>query len=321
MQISKELRSNNSGGLLLPMKSIKMLKDFTRSKIAILRLLKSCLDEYRYFGKLRQKKYEDMDEDYLYAEMMTAAHILEKNIYVFEYPHFQRLEVLTKILNSWDAKFDKENRGYMWAKEILERNKAMVNEKLSYPSNPNLLSNTSTNFWEIIKSRRSVRKWKKKEVPQTLIERIIEAGRWAPSSCNRQTIKCLVIRNENDREYLGKIIIGGEGFLHNSPVHILILEDIRSYHLPFQRHMPYIDAGVAIENMLLVTHAEGLGACILNGSITPKNEKAVRARFKIADYYLPIALIAIGFPNHSPYPPPRKDLHDFIVYDTFGNKR
>jgi nitroreductase len=174
---------------------------------------------------------------------------------------------------------------------------------------------------ELIRSRRSIRKWKDQDVPDKSIRVLIDAARWAPSSCNRQTCCFLVIRQDERRKVIGNALVRGMSFVCKAPVHILALVDVRSYHLPGERHLPFLDAAVAIENMLLMAHYLGLGACWIDWSMSPRNQKRVLHMLNIPPWMMPIALIALGHPDIMPKSPVRRKLEDVIVYESFETGR
>ena len=59
----------------------------------------------------------------------------------------------------------------------------------------------------LMKTRRSIRRFKQKDVPDELLEKIMEAGRWAPSGDNGQAWRFIVVRDPVTKEALGKIVM------------------------------------------------------------------------------------------------------------------
>ena len=121
----------------------------------------------------------------------------------------------------------------------------------------------------LIKERRSIRSYESIPVPDDIIEKIIEAGIWAPTGSNQQEIRFVVIKHSGLlKEFaLFKKI--------KAPLAILLFADMKNYyagfkpeikHLPHKRHLPYIDAGLAMMNMSLVAKSLGIDSCILNVS-------------------------------------------------------
>ena len=128
-------------------------------------------------------------------------------------------------------------------------------------------------FDAILYERRSVRHWTEKEVPEHIIDKLMEAGLWAAHSCNLQSIRYLVVREKNEPGlFLGSDIPGG-------PVHIVLLQDERVYNAnprnPVRNRL--LDCGAAAQNIVLAAHAYGLGGCWL--TFTDKMIETLVRRF------------------------------------------
>lgn len=76
---------------------------------------------------------------------------------------------------------------------------------------------------------------------------------------------------------------------------------------------------MATQNLLLMVYNEGLGACWINWTVSASNEKRFYERFDIPSFYLPICMVAIGYPEEKIKIEAlvRKDLKDFVVYGRF----
>ena len=108
--------------------------------------------------------------------------------------------------------------------------------------------------YECLRDRRTVRGFKPTPVPETVVEKILKAARWAPSSRNQQPWHLIVIR---DRETLAKIgrIVGSGTFIGAAPIAIaVIMENADS---------PALDAGRALQQMEIMAWSEGLGTCFV----------------------------------------------------------
>ena len=173
---------------------------------------------------------------------------------------------------------------------------------------------------EVIKRRRSIRLWKHDLVPMKIIMQLIDAGRWAPSSCNRQTWKFIVITDNNLRRFVGNIPSGARPFFSKAPTLILVLIDMRAYRLPIEKYAPAQDAAAAIQNMLLAAHSLGLGACWASWTSTRKKEKILYELLNIPFYYEPFGLVAVGFPDETPIPPARRDIDEIMVLNRFVDR-
>lgn len=108
-------------------------------------------------------------------------------------------------------------------------------------------------------SRRSVRKYLDQPIPDEILNRILEAGTWAPSAMNRQSAIMVAVTDRALRDRLSAMnaaIMGREGTdpFYGAPVVVVVLAD---------RRVPtYIyDGTLVMENLMLAAHAEGLGSC------------------------------------------------------------
>ncbi len=128
------------------------------------------------------------------------------------------------------------------------------------------------NFLRLIRSRRSCRKYSDQAVEREKLERIIEAGRMAPSACNAQPWKFIVV---DDKALLHDLsgaasskLLGMNWFVNQAPIQVVIVRErvnITSKIGGTIKNKDYslIDIGIASENICLQAEAEGLGSCIL----------------------------------------------------------
>ena len=185
---------------------------------------------------------------------------------------------------------------------------------------------------EAIKNRRSVRKFKTRPVPKDLIEKIFEVALWAPSGMNRQNWKFFVLAGERKEELVSisstsfhylepqlqklyaekpKIIEATRRFfkrLGEAPIVICAyfepanMEDVTSFQ----------NVAAAIQNLLLVAYAEGLGSCWMTGPVTVSEE--ISRFLGVRDMTL-VAVIPMGYPDEIPKVPPRRT--ERVVYQGF----
>jgi nitroreductase len=163
-------------------------------------------------------------------------------------------------------------------------------------------------IFTLIKTRRSIRKFKDAVVDDEVVDKIIEAGSWAPSGMNNQPWKFAVIR---DRElktdvasltHYSKIILGAQALI------AVFLDHSESY----DRTKDAQAVGACVQNMLLYIHSQGLGAVWL-GEIL-KNKERVR-EFIGGDKELELmAVIALGHPAESGGKPARQGLEQSIIF-------
>jgi nitroreductase len=161
-------------------------------------------------------------------------------------------------------------------------------------------------IFEAIKNRRSVRIFDDRTVPRDLVEKIIEAGQWAPSACNRQAWRFIVIDNPEVKQRITSETTAY--FVSKVPLLILVLYSNRTDNLEYKDHL--LSAAMAVQNMQLAAHSLGLGSCCVNN--LPIKSR-LRKILNVPRYYDPISLICLGFPKIAPKPLKRKNTIDKIV--------
>jgi nitroreductase len=160
---------------------------------------------------------------------------------------------------------------------------------------------------ECILNRRSVRDFKKEDIPEDLVSKVLEAGTWAPSGLNNQPWRFIVVRGGVMRAELASLSKYG-GHIVSAPVCIVVLLDTAaSYH----REKDIQAIGACIQNMLLAAHSHGLGAVWI-GEIYDK-KKEIRDLFGLDENLELMAVVPLGFPAKKPGKGSRKALEEFII--------
>lgn len=173
-------------------------------------------------------------------------------------------------------------------------------------------------IFKIIKTRRSIRKWKKKKITKSLIMKILDAARHAPSSCNSQPWEFIVVTEKTKIE---KLMEARNGKNNRMEPPLIIAVCVDTKRSPFR----WIEDGsVAAQNILLSAHALGLGAVWLTAYKHPiylKKSKIERNVVKILNlpkFIRPLCLIAIGYPDEIPCKKYFRDFESMIHYNKFG---
>lgn len=166
-------------------------------------------------------------------------------------------------------------------------------------------------LFEAIKGRRSVRSYKSDRVPDEVLNRVLEAARWAPSAGNRQPWEFIVVRDPTVKRYLRDSALG-QSFIEEAPVVVVVCaNELRSagiYGDRGRRLYCLLDAAAAVQNMLLAAHALGLGTCWVGAFEDEMVVKVLNLPFGVR----PVAIVPLGYPDEAPQPPPRMNLNDLI---------
>lgn len=211
-------------------------------------------------------------------------------------PHFGRQAEL--ILDVWRERgFADDGEDFLWGKRYIESARKLragepvsLNEVVPEAFTPEEMAVVRKLIW----GRKSVRDWiPGKPVPEELIEQILEAGRAAPTGCNLDVVRFVVIR---DREE-AKMIWSDIPTPMDSCVLIVICYDTRPYvtvgHDKLVPNNMMFDAAAAGDHMCLMAHALGLGAVWL--SCTNKTAETFKKKFGLPDYIKPALHIAVGW--------------------------
>ncbi len=175
---------------------------------------------------------------------------------------------------------------------------------------------------ELINSRQSDRKYSDKKIEKDKLDRIIEAGRMAPSACNAQPWKFIIVTEPG---LLLKIadaasakLIGMNGFVSQAPVLLVVIREepnITSKIGGTIKNKDYslIDIGIASENICLQAKAEGIGSCMIGWF----DEKLVRKILDIPKAKRVELIITLGYSLSDEREKKRKPAEVTVSYNKY----
>ena len=160
---------------------------------------------------------------------------------------------------------------------------------------------------QLIKTRRSIKKYKDIPVAKELIEKIVEAGTWAPTGRNRQSPIILAV---TDKEVIAQLsqtnaeIMGADHDpFYGAPVVLVVLADKNA-----STHV--YDGSIVMQNMMLMAHSLGLGSCWIHRAREtfeqPKWQQYLRS-LGIEGEYVGIGNCVVGYGDIQPQEKPRKE--------------
>jgi nitroreductase len=205
---------------------------------------------------------------------------------------------------------------------------------------------------KVIQDRRSIREWTAEPISEEDLAMILEAGRQAPSGENAQPWRFIVVRDAETRKKLGALAGGGSGrrftaeyvtnqmqerfanlqddakkkaafekltsgqvsaFLANAPLNLVVCGKKDVWDTPY-------DTSAAIENMLLMITALGLGACwVIAPCIDIRDEERIKAILDIPPGFKAISIISLGRPTRPHRPRPRMPLNQLVFSEKWGD--
>lgn len=161
---------------------------------------------------------------------------------------------------------------------------------------------------ETIRTRRSIRKFRPDPVPHELIEKVLDAGRWAPSGQNNQPWRFAIITSRTTIAKISKLTHYSKVVMASQALIPVFLDIEKSYH----REKDIQAIGACLQNMLLEAHSLGLGAVWLGEII--KSDRPLRELFGLSGSLELMAVIALGYPDEQPRPSKRKEIKELIVF-------
>ncbi|MBS7622600.1 nitroreductase family protein [Candidatus Bathyarchaeota archaeon] len=170
--------------------------------------------------------------------------------------------------------------------------------------------------FEAIRARRSVRRYKPRPVEREKLERILEAGRLAPSAANRQPWHFVVVTDPSVRDELVMAherdqFFRSTGDLLRAPVVIVACADRkRAWVRRDGEEYWKVDVAIAMQNMVLCATEEGLGTCWI-GAFSPE---ATRKILGIPDDIRIVAITPLGYPDESPATSDRRTMQEIVHY-------
>jgi len=166
-------------------------------------------------------------------------------------------------------------------------------------------------IYEVIRTRKSVRDWTEKEVPEEILNRVLEAGRLAPSARNRQEWRFVVVQCSKTKKKLVEAC-RGQKFVGEAPVVIACCAKTDNHIMSCGQPCYTIDVSIAIDHMSLAATAEGLGSCWIGAFY----EDQVKSILNIPDEIRVVELLVLGYsPDMSVVEKDRLPLKELVHYE------
>ena len=166
-------------------------------------------------------------------------------------------------------------------------------------------------FLQVIKTRRSCRKYRPEQIPDEALNAILEAGTYAPTGMGLQSPFIVAVQNGELKSQLERMNAAVRGVAGNpyydAPTYILVFSSADCL-------FAVQDGSCVLENMMLAAHALGLGSCWINREremfATDEGKRLMKV-WGLPDGLIGIGAISVGYPAAEPAAPkPRKS--DYI---------
>lgn len=160
---------------------------------------------------------------------------------------------------------------------------------------------------DVIKQRRSIRHYTKAVPQHEDIQKVLEAGRWAPSGLNNQPWKFKVVKDGDEKDGLARFTKYGK-IIRGAPIAICVFLDNGA---TYNREKDIMAIGACIQNMLLQAYELGLGTCWV-GEILNRRKDVEKYLATDSDYEL-MAVVTLGYSDEEITKGCRKALESFYL--------
>ena len=158
-------------------------------------------------------------------------------------------------------------------------------------------------------SRRSIRRYDTRPVPDAVLDRVLEAGIYAPSGMNTQGVRLVAVRDPETVAYLSKlnaaVMNATTDPFYGAPCVVVVLADPEIYGGWVE------DGALALGNMMNAAHALGLGSCWIHRArqvFDAPEGKALLRKWGLPEHLRGVGNCILGYPAvENPSPAPRKD--------------
>ncbi len=168
--------------------------------------------------------------------------------------------------------------------------------------------------YEAIEKRCSVRDYADRAIEDPKLQRVLNAGRLAPSGRNGQHWRFLVVRDAARRAALAEA--AEQPFLAQAPVIVAVVDTSGGHVMSCGVPAGPVDCAIAIDHMTLAATAEGLGSCWI-GHFT---QDACKSILDVPAEHCIIEMLVLGYAAEGAAagPKKRKPLDEIVTYDAFS---
>lgn len=173
--------------------------------------------------------------------------------------------------------------------------------------------------WDCIRTRRSIRKFKDRQVPWDNIIEIMQAGKYAPSAGNLLSYKFLAIKDDGKRKAIAEACMQ-QFWMEQAPIFIVMVGEPekmeRFYGIRGRRLYLVQSIAACVQNMLLMAHSLGLGACWVGAF----DEDVIRLVLNLPEQVDVHAVIPIGYADEDPEMPPKYRIEHMMFFEKWWGR-
>jgi len=156
------------------------------------------------------------------------------------------------------------------------------------------LKGAGSNFQVLSNSRKSIRYFSRKEVPDTIVLNALDIAKKTPSVCNRQGWHTWLIKDKSIISEFRKVHNGFAQKRQNLQTLLVITFDMSAFDYPVERNQGYVDGGLYSMSVLYALTSLGVASCPLNSNLHLSDKKRFKKLIGISDNYRIVMFIAVG---------------------------
>ncbi|MBZ0335601.1 oxygen-insensitive NADPH nitroreductase [Marinobacter sp. AL4B] len=182
---------------------------------------------------------------------------------------------------------------------------------------------------ELLKSHRSIRKFKDQQIPKELFEELIQAGQSAATSSHVQAYTVIHVVNPESRARLAELA-GGQPYVESASDFLVFCADMKRSTEAAERSgaevtrgmteqllVASIDVALMAQNVVVAAESEGLGICYIGG--IRNNPQEVSELLQLPEHVYPVFGLCLGYPDQNPEVKPRLPLTSILKQDVYDD--
>lgn len=167
--------------------------------------------------------------------------------------------------------------------------------------------------FDAIKGRRSIRAFADRPIEKDVLERLLDAARWAPTASNQQRWRFVVVSSRSVKELIKDF---APGIFTMPAAFIAVCVEKEPDANPWAEATYLADCAIAAQNIMLAAYELGIGSCVA----LSYSKVAIQEVLGLPEGVDPLFIVNLGYPAEDPEPPPRLELNQIAFREEYGKE-
>lgn len=299
-----------------------MLSLFPRNRY--IRMLSTCHRYRRWIlhseaAIALQGREAELDESYWMGKLRQYAHVVDKGLQRGDFSKGHGTLAYTlavAALSHIKSQAGSSDPSIEWAARKIRDYEAFQSSRGERCVTEYVRSTcTYEDLLDVIKTRRSIRRYVDRPVEDETIDKIASVLDWAPTSCNRQPARVCATNNPEIVRRCVELHRGAACFTDiYAPLFLTFCADTRVYEMPVELALPHVDVALGVQNCLLVAHSLGISLTPLTcATLGDRQEHELRTIFGVPQHFEVVISAVGGYVDVGAEVPPRKNKELFVL--------